>query len=220
MGSVLARNLARGSGRCVSIRRSAVSLPLFVGLTLFAAGCHSIPPVDTKPLDAAGLTYDSIQQLKAMSITTPEIAEVSAARESGFSDASCIALFKIFRDRKRPFDAGEAVAGLVGAQMSENTILELARMDELGLSAGEFEAMRLAGLSDAIVLEVARHRAANQPVLSGASLAGLKNVGVRESTLLELARRGVPDSQANAITAFRRRGASDAEILSHFTGRS
>jgi hypothetical protein len=55
-------------------------------------------------------------------------------------------------------------------------------------------------------------------VLAGASLAGLKNVGVRESTLLELARRGIPDSQANAIIAFRRHGASDAEILSHFTG--
>jgi hypothetical protein len=102
--------------------------------------------------------------------------------------------------------------------MSEDTILELARLNQVGLSAGEFQAMRLAGLSDAIVLEVARHRAANQPVLSGASLAGLKNVGVRESTLLELARRGVPDSQASSIAVFRRRGASDSEILRRFTG--
>jgi len=220
MGSILARNLARGPDRCVSIRRLAATLPVLAGLTFIAAGCHSIPPVDTKPLDTAGMTFDSIQQLKTMNITTPEVADVAAARESGFSDTNCIAVFKIFRDRKRPFDAGQTIAGLVGAQMSESTILELARMDELGISAGEFEAMRLAGLSDSIVLEVARHRAANQPVLSGASLAGLKNVGVRESTLLELARRGIPDSQANAITAFRRRGASDAEILSHFTGRS
>jgi hypothetical protein len=102
--------------------------------------------------------------------------------------------------------------------VSEETILELARLNQLGLSAGEFQAMRLAGLSDATVLAVARHRALNQPVLSGASLAGLKNVGVRESTLLELARRGVPDSKASEITWFRRRGGSDAEILGRFTG--
>lgn len=218
MGSISARRLAGGSDRFASMRRFAIFLPLLAGLTLFFAGCHSIPPVDTKPLDTAGMTYDSIQQLKALAITTPEIAQVAAARQGGFSDAGCIAVFKIYRDRRQPFDSGDAIAGLIGAQMGENTVIELARLNQLGLSAGEFEAMRLAGLSDATVLEVARHRAANRPVLSGASLAGLKNAGVRESTLLELARRGVPDSQASAIVAFRRRGARDAEILGHFTG--
>ena len=82
---------------------------------------------------------------------------------------------------------------------AEDTIIELAKLNQLGLRAGELEAMRLAGLSDAILLEVARHRAAGKPVLAGASLANLKNAGVRELTLLELARRGVPDSQAAAI---------------------
>lgn len=218
MGSILAHRLARGAKRSASISRPAAFLSLLVGLTLFAGGCHSIPPVDTKPLDTAGMTYDSIQQLKALKITTSEVAEVAAARQGGLSDASCIAVFRIFRDRKQPFDAGDAIAGLMSAQMGEDTVIELARLNQLGLSAGEFEAMRLAGLSDAIVLEVARHRAANRPVLSGASLAGLKNAGVRESTLLELARRGVPDSQASAIAAFRRRGARDAELLSRFSG--
>jgi len=218
MGSILARSLACGQDRCVSIRRSAVSLPLLVGLALIAAGCHSIPPVDTKPLDTAGMTYDSIQQLKALKITQAEVAEVAAARQGGFSDASCIAVFKIFRDRNHPFDAGDAIAGLIGAQMDEPAIVDLARLNQLELTAGEYEAMRLAGLSDAIVLEVARHRAADQPVLSGASLAELKNAGARESTLLELARRGVPDSQAKAIVSYRHRGASDFEILKHFTG--
>ena len=77
--------------------------------------------------------------------------------------------------------------------------------------------MRLAGLSDAILLEVARHHAAGKPVLAGASLANLKNAGVRELTLLELVRRGVPDSQAAAILQFRRHGATDAQIVSHFS---
>jgi hypothetical protein len=46
----------------------------------------------------------------------------------------------------------------------------------------------------------------------------MKNAGLRESTLLELARRGIPDSKAAAIIAYRRHGASDAEILRRYTG--
>jgi hypothetical protein len=78
--------------------------------------------------------------------------------------------------------------------------------------------MRLAGFSDAIVLEVARHHAEGKPVLGGASLARMKNAGLREAALLELARRGVPDARADAILSARRRGASEAEILRRFTG--
>jgi hypothetical protein len=203
---------------CSTIDGSVARGTVLVALLLCASGCHSIPPVDTKPLDNAGMTYDAIRQLAALEITTSEVAEVATARASGLSDATCVALFKIFRNRKQPFDVGEDAAGLFRAKVSEDTILELASLNQLRLSAGEFQAMRLAGLSDATLLAVARHRAMNQPVLSGASLAGLKNAGVRESTLLELARRGVPDSKAGEITAFRRHGGSDAEILGRFTG--
>jgi len=211
-------SLANGPGRA-RLRCTPISfLPFLILLAIFFAGCHRISPVDTKPLDTAGITYDAIQQLKILQITASEVGEVARARQSGFSDANCVEILKIFRDKNQAFEAGDAVADLVQAQVGEDTILELARLNQLGLSAGEFQAMRLAGLSDAIVLEVARHQAANNPVLSGASLAGLKNMGVRETTLLELARRGVPDSQANAIISSRRHGASDAEILGHFTG--
>lgn len=185
-------------------------------LGLGAVGCHSLPPLDTKPLDLAGMTYDAIQQLKAMNITAPEVTQIATARASGFSDASCIAVVGIYHGRTQGFDAGDDIAGLVRAQVGESTIIELAKLDQLGLASGEFQAMRLAGLSDAIVLEVARHRAAGKPVLAGASLANLKNAGVRELTLLELARRGVPDSRAAAILAARRRGATDAQIISRF----
>lgn len=187
-----------------------------LAIALGATGCKSIEPLDTKPLDGAGMTYDTISQLKALKITAPEVAQLSAARASGFSDASCLAVVNVYRSRGQAFDAGDDIAGLMRAQVSDQTILALAKMNQLGLSSGELEAMRLAGLSDAILLEVARHRAANQPVLAGASLANLKNAGVRELTLLELARRGVPDSQASAILAFRRHGATDAQIISHF----
>lgn len=190
---------------------------IVLAIVLCAAGCHSIPPLDTKPLDTAGMSYDTIQQLKTFNITAPEVAELATARQAGFSDASCVAALEIYRGRSQAFDAGDEIASLIRAQVGEDTILELARLNQLGLGAGDLEAMRLAGLSDAILLEVARHRSASQPVLAGASLANLKNAGVRESTLLELVRRGVPDSQAAAIIAFRRHGATDAQILGHFT---
>jgi len=78
--------------------------------------------------------------------------------------------------------------------------------------------MRLAGLSDDILLAVAQRHASGQPVLSGASLAGLRNLGMRSDTLLQLAQRGVPDSQAASIMAMRRHGAKDADILKNFAG--
>jgi hypothetical protein len=200
--------------RTVGVRHRSALVVLAIMLSV--AGCHSIPPLDYKPLDTAGFSYDSIQQLKTLDITAPEIVQLSTARQGGFSDASCIAAVQIYRNRSQAFDAGDQIAGLIRAQVGEDTILELARMNQLGLGAGDLEAMRLAGLSDAILLEVARHHAAGKPVLAGASLANLKNAGVRELTLLELVRRGVPDSQATAILQFRRHGATDAQIIGHF----
>jgi hypothetical protein len=192
------------------------SLLMSLGLSLF--GCRILHPVDTKPLDAAGMSYDAVQELKSQRISTPEVAEMAKARQSGFSDADCIDTFKIFRGRNQPFDAGGAIASLVQVNVSKDAILELARINQLGLDSGELQAMKLAGLSDDILLEVARHRAQGQPVLSGASLATLKNTGMRTSTLFELARRGVPDSQGSAIISYRRHGASDDQVLRRFAG--
>lgn len=204
------------SGRPVRTDRRAFGACAALFVLLAIGGCKSIQPLDTKPLDGAGMTYDTIAQLKAMKITAPEVAEMATARQSGFSDADCIAVMTAYRGRGQAFDGGDEVAGLMRASVGEQTIVELAKMNQLGLLSGELEAMHLAGLSDAILLEVARHRAANEPVLSGASLANLKNAGVRELTLLELVRRGVPESQGPAILKYRKHGASDAEIVRHY----
>lgn len=194
------------------------SLALAAALALPAAGCHSTILVDTKPLDDAGMSYDAVEQLRSLNVTSAEVAEIAQARAGGLSDDSCVQLVKIYRGRNQSFDAGAAVAGLLQAGMSEDSVLALARLKQLGLGVGEFQAMRLAGLSDSIVLELARHRAVGKPDLSGASLATMKNAGMSQGTLFELARHGVPDSEANAILAFRRHGASDTEILRRFTG--
>src|SRR6202041_2178373 len=127
-------------------------LCLAAGLSLVAASCKHFQPLDTKPLDAAGVGYASIKKLEALQITSEEIPEVSKMRSAGFSDDSCVSIVEIYHQRGKPFASGEAVAGLVKAGVRENTVLELARMDQLGLGAGEFQVMRLARLSDPIIL--------------------------------------------------------------------
>jgi hypothetical protein len=185
---------------------------------VLVCGCHHEILVDTTPLDSAGMSYDAIQQIKALKITTPEVAELAKARQGGFPDSSCIDVLRVYRARSQPFDAGENVAGLIQAGIAPTTVVELARINQLGVESGELQAMRLAGISDQIILEVARRHVEGKPVFSGASLAGMKNAGIRDTTLLELARRGIPDSQTNNIVALRRRGLNDTEILRHFTG--
>ena len=199
--------------------RAARFAPYFLLATALAlAGCHSPALTDTRPLDNAGLSYDAIQQLRALEITDAEVAQISQAKQGGLSDDGCVEMEKIYRGRGQHFDAGGAVAGLLGAGMGEDNVLAIARLGQLAFGAGELQAMRLAGLSDPIILEVARHRAESKPVLSGASLAMMKNTAMHESTLLKLTQLSVPDSEAAAILSSRHHGASDAEILRHFEG--
>jgi hypothetical protein len=183
-----------------------------------ATGCHRAPSLDSKLLAASGLSYEAIVQMKALKVTNAEIVEITKAREGGVSEPTCVEVVHIFHQRGEAFTAGDMVANMVGAGMKESNTIELARMNQLGATGGELQAMRLAGLSDDIVLEVAHQRMNGTSVLSGASLAGMKNVGVRNSTLLELVRRGIPDSQASAIISSRRHGASDADLLRRFSG--
>lgn len=191
---------------------------ILAALGILAGGCKHVAPLDIKPLDAAGMNYDTIKQLQSMQITAPEVAEISKARGGGLTDRGCVEIMQIYHGRAQAFDAGETVAGLVQVRMREDTILDLARLQQLGLGAGELQAIRLVGLSDSVVLAVAHRKAEGKPVLSGASLGTLKNTGLREATLLELVRRGVPDSQVSEIVALRRHRAGDADILRRYGG--
>ncbi len=138
------------AGRFLS-RRAKCALFVFVIMSaVAAAGCKYTIPVDTTPLDAAGVNYDSIQQLKALKITAPEVAELAKAKQGHLSDNGCVEVLKIFHSRGAEFNAGDAITGLVQVGTSEDTILQLARLNQLGLGTGELQAMRLAGLSDQI----------------------------------------------------------------------
>ena len=218
MRKILSAPLKLGLTHLARRSRSFAWIAFFFAAALALSACKHVQPLDTKPLDAAGIDYDAIKQLEGLNITAPEVPEIVKARQGGLSDAGCVQIVQIYHGRGKAFDAGDAVAALLKVRLTENSVVEIAKLDQLGLGYGELQVIRLAGLSDATVLEVARHHAAGKPELSGASLAGLKNTGMRDSTIYELARRGVPDSQYANIVAMRRHGVKDQEILRKFSG--
>lgn len=194
----------------------AASIPCLVLLLAGASGCSKVHRADFKPLDDLGMSYSSEETLRTLDPSDAEILELAKVTRAGVSDSGCIELMRIARSRKEPFADGDAIAGLRQAGMAEAAILELDRLNQLGLAAGEEQAMRLAGLSDKVILGLARRHAAGQPALSGASLAELKNAGVGEAAMLELLARGVGDDRVNSIVTLKNRRASDAEILARF----
>ena len=61
--------------------------------------------------------------------------------------------------------------------------------------------MRLAGLSDKIILAVAHRRSKGLPVLSGEKLGELKNTGVNDATILEMVQKGDSEQTASQYIA-------------------
>ena len=202
------------------VRRHASLRPLLLPVLAIClvCGCHRVAQLDTTALDTSGINFSAVQTLRGMDITKDEVAQIINAKQAGLSDDDCVTLVHLARDHKEPFRSGDDVAQLLRAGVSESTVMQLAQLNQLGMWSGEAVVMRLAGLSDQIILEEAHRRSAGLPVLSGASLANFKNAGMREATLLQLVRRGVPDSEASTIILLRRRGWTDAQILRRYPG--
>lgn len=197
----------------------AFAFPLALAVaSLLAFGCSHLKPLDTSALDNAGMSFSSVQTLKGLDITNAEVPQVAEARQAGVTDDDCVSLVRLVRGRNEKFQIGDNVAQLLRAGISEPAVMQLAQLNQIASWSGEAVVMRLAGLSDQIILEAARRHAAGLAVLSGASLANFKNTGMREATLLQLVRRGVPDDEAPTILALRRRGWSEVQILRRYPG--
>lgn len=156
---------------------------------------------------------DSVPQLKALNVTNAEVAELSKAHEGGLTDPSSVVLIQLARDHKMPFADGQSIADLLNAGSSEQTVLELARLNQLGPWAGEARAIRLAGLSDKIILAVAHRRSQGLAVLSGVKLGELKNTGVSDATILEMIQRGDSEETATRFIAQRERAAGGHKFV-------
>ena len=153
------------------------------------------------PLDSAGMHPDSIEQLQKYQINDGEIQQVLIAGHAGMSEKGCVELIGLARSRHGVFAEGDAVANLLGAGMKESSVMELVRLNQLTAFAGEAAAMRLAGISDDVVLNVARHRSKGDAVLAGARLAELRDAGFSNAQLVAALDRGMSDKQANEAIA-------------------
>ena len=189
----------RGESRRGIFNWRLVAFAVVLASVFTLGGCKRKPPTDLSPLDQAGMWFSNVQELRGYNLTQAEVSELVEARQAGLSDENCMDLVRLARGRHQSFSDGDAIASLLDGGLSSQTIMELARLNQLGPWAGEALALHLAKLSDAIVLEVAGRRAAGQPVLSGEKLAELRDKGFTEAQLIELIERGTTDEQADRI---------------------
>ena len=186
---------------------------LVLASVALVCSCKPAQKADTDQADQMAMWLDSVPQLKALNVSNAEIAELNKAHQAGFSDPSTVVLIQLARQRKQPFADGQNVADLLNAGSSEETIVALARLNQLGSWAGEAQAIRLAGLSDKIILAVARRRSQGLAVISGGKLGELKNLGVSDAEILEMVQRGDTDATATQYIAARERAAAGHKFV-------
>ena len=176
---------------------------LFLALGLFlAAGCKQHPLTDYRPLDLAGMGSDTVEQLKKLNVSDPEVVQLAGLKAAGVTDDTCMALVSMSRQRQHSFASADAVKSLAGAGFSEAQILEIARAGQLDSVSSEAVTLRLIGLSDPTVQLLLHRRLAGQPTLSSGEISRLKNTGLNEKQIVERIQRGMTDAQADKeITA-------------------
>jgi hypothetical protein len=182
-----------------------LSCALLLASIALLCSCKSAPKADTEQTNQMAMWLDSVPQLKTLGISNAEVNELKKAHEAGLTDPSSVVLVQLARDRHTPFVDGQSIADLLGAGSSEETVVQLARMNQLGLWAGEARAMKLAGFSDKIILAVAQRKSQGLPVLSGEKLAELKNTGASDATILEFVQKGISEKSASDYIAQRNR---------------
>jgi hypothetical protein len=178
----------------------------------FLPSCKSAPKADNEETNQMAMWLDSVPQLKTLGISNAEVNELRKAHEAGLSDPSSVVLIKMARDRHTPFTDGQSVADLLNAGSTEATVVELGRLNSLGIWAGEASAMRLAGLSDKIILAVAERRSHGLPVLPGVKLGQLKNTGASDATILDFVQKGLSEKAVDDYIAQRNRVAGHSFV--------
>jgi hypothetical protein len=172
-------------------------LMIVLAASLFVcAGCNNANRARMTPLDSAGMHPETIEQLNKYQVNDAEVQQILTVGRAGMSEQECVELVRLARSRDRSFAEGDAIAGMIEAGVKQNTILDLVRLNELTAFGGEAEAMHLAGLSDAVILDVARRKAKGEVVLSGSRLAELRDAGFSNAQLVAALDQGLNDKQA------------------------
>ncbi len=183
-----------------------------ISAVLFLAGCQR--KADTRPLDQAGVRHTVIEKLRELNVTDNEVAQVVKAREAGMHDQNCFDLVRLARSRGAEFTDGDSVATLAGVQFTQEEVMELARMNQLGLWIGEVQAMRFAGINKPVIFALARARSKGRPALSSPSIVRLQDAGFTDNQMIELIEQGTSDAAASALARDRMpRGSSRFQRL-------
>ncbi len=176
-------------------------LSICVLAILTLAGCKQ--KADTKPLDAAGVRFTVIERLREMNVSANEVNNVVRAKEAGMSDQNCLELVRMSRSRGAEFDDGESIVTLAGVQFTEDEVMELARLNQLGLWIGEVQAMRFAGVNKPVIMTLARARSKGRPALSAPNIVRLQDAGYTDNQMMQLIDEGTTDAQAAAMVRAR-----------------
>ena len=193
----LHRNLSSGIAR---VRTGPVSLSLlaFVMASTWAlsTGCGHNVLADYRSLVNAGMSSASIEQLKKLDTSDNEMLQLVSAKQAGITDYTCVTLVSNAHQHQHPFSSADAVTSLAGAGFGEPQILQIARLDKLDTISGDAVTLRLIGLKDSTVQILLQRHLQNQPTLSSAEIARLKNTGLTENEILQRIDRGMDDDQA------------------------
>ena len=172
-------------------------------LSTVLTGCKSHPLTDYRPLDQAGMWSSSMQDLKKLSISDSEVAQLVSLKKAGVSDEMCVSLVQAAHDHLHPFASAASAASLNRAGFNDNQILEIAHNDQLDSISGDAVMLRLIGLSDPTIQLILQRRMKKLTTLSSAEIGRLKNTGLSEKEIVARIQNGMTDAQADAEAAAR-----------------
>jgi hypothetical protein len=109
-------------------------LLLIPGLcVILLSGCEKKPQQDYSALDRSGMYPTTIDELKKLKVTDPEVVQLVKLKQAGASDEFCMSMFKVARSRNLDFVSGESAVRLSQAGYSDAQILEMAQSGQIDL---------------------------------------------------------------------------------------
>lgn len=166
---------------------------------LLIAGCEKLHQTDYTALDQSGMWSSSLDQLKALKVSDPEVGQLTKLKQAGASDDLCLALIKAAHDHHHEFSSADSVIELSRAGYPDTQILELAKSEQIDLLSGEAVTLKLIGLSNPTVQQVLARRMQRLPTLTSAQIGRLKNTAMSEPQIVAFMNRGLSDQMVEAF---------------------
>jgi hypothetical protein len=166
---------------------------------LLLCGCEKKPKRDYSALDQSGMYSTTIDELKALNVTDPEVVQLAKLKQVGASDELCMSLFKAAHSHNHDFSSGQSAVQLSRAGYSDAQILEMAQSDQIDLLSGEAITLKLIGLSNPTIQEIIHRRIQGLPTLTSEQIGRLKNTGMSEKQILDTIDKGLSDEEAEKL---------------------